>query len=327
MHAIIPVAGIGTRLRPQTWSKPKPLLQVAGKPILAHILDQLVAAGIDHVTLITGYRGDEILSWTVSRYPDLNVDFALQKTADGLASAVNLAAPMTDDAHTLVVLGDTLFTADLSRAVHSNMNMIAVKRVEDPGRFGVVILHGERVTKLVEKPETFISDLAIVGIYGFRSGSALMDATSRLIADGRKTRGEFQLTDAMQLMIEDGDEFGVFEVDDWFDCGKPDTLLETNRTILERTGGSCTGIVTDSTIIPPVHIPEGASVSSSVVGPYVSVGEDCEITGSVISNCVIGQRVILHGIVMNDSIIGDDAEVTGKPAIMSLGSSDKIAFS
>ncbi len=326
MHAIIPVAGKGTRLRPHTWSTPKALLQVAGKPILGHIIDRLVSAGIAHVTLIVGYLGDVIVAWTRKEYPDIRVDFAMQTNMDGLASAVDLAAPVTGDGVTLVVLGDTIFSADLSRAVDSKRNMIAVKRVDDPSRFGVVLLEGDRVVRLVEKPEEFISDLAIVGIYGFSSGTMLMNATSRLIKSGKRTRGEYQLTDAMQLMLDDGQAFGVFEVDEWYDCGKPETFLETNRILLNQGFGERRAEIVDSVIIPPVSMLKGTVISSSIVGPHVSIGCNSKIKNSIISNTVIGKRSSIDLVNIRDSIIGDDVAISGKAEKLNVGNSSTIEF-
>ncbi len=324
MHAIIPVAGKGTRLRPQTWSTPKPLLQVAGKPILGHIIDRLVSAGTVHVTLIVGYLGDEIVAWTKKEYPNIDVDFAKQNNMDGLASAVNLATPMTGDGVTLVVLGDTIFSADLSQAVDPQRNMIAVKRVDDPSRFGVVLLEGDRVVRLVEKPEIFISDLAIIGIYGFSSGTVLMHATSSLIKSGKRTRGEFQLTDAMQLMLDEGHDFGVFEVNEWFDCGKPETFLETNRILLDLGMNENRAEIVDSIVIPPVSLMEGTVISSSIVGPHVSLGCNSRIENSIISNTVIGKSSSIDMVNIRDSIIGDDVAISGKAEKLNVGNSSTI---
>ncbi|MBD3276805.1 MAG: NTP transferase domain-containing protein [Candidatus Aegiribacteria sp.] len=325
MHAIIPVAGRGTRMRPVTWSVPKVLIRIAGKTMLGHIIDELVNAGVDHITLIVGYLGDSIVEWARESYSDIEIDFARQEKMDGLASAINLAAPMTEDGRTLVVLGDTLFRADLSKAVDPNRNMIAVKRVEDPARFGVVVMDGEEVTGLVEKPSVFVSDLAIVGIYGFSSGNQLMDATRRLIKSGKRTRGEFQLTDAMQIMLEDGNPFGCFQVDGWFDCGKPETTLKTNRILLELGTGADDGEKPEnSVLIPPVSIEEGVTIRSSIVGPYVSIASNTSVENSIISNSILGSdnRIISSSI--EESITGNGAEINGRPASLIVGSSCSI---
>ena len=164
MHCIIPAAGRGTRMRPLTWSNPKPLINVAGRPMLAHVIDSLLEADVDHITLIVGYMGDSIVSWARTAYPDIKVDFAFQEKPDGLASAVLLAEQYLDNGPAMIVLGDTLFSADLSVLRGETRNMIVTSPVEDPSRFGVVVMDGTCVVKLVEKPSEFISNLAIVGV-------------------------------------------------------------------------------------------------------------------------------------------------------------------
>lgn len=324
MHAIIPVAGKGTRMRPLTWSVPKVLIELAGNTMLGHIIDGLADSGVDHITLIVGYLGDEIVDWTRKNYPGIEVDFAFQEKMDGLASAINLASPMADDRPTLVVLGDTLFSADLSKAVSEDRNMIAVRRVEDPRRFGVVVMEDDRVKKLVEKPSEFVSDLAIVGIYGFRSGTLLMEATERLVRSGRKTRGEYQLTDAMQMMLDEGHRFGAFQVDGWYDCGKPETILTTNCRLLELGRGVTPGDIEGSLIIPPVSLGEDARIVSSIIGPCVSISGGCRIEGSIVSNSIIGAGTVIREASIRDSIIGEDARVTGTAARLTAGSSCEI---
>jgi len=289
-------------------------------------MDDLIEAGIDRVTLITGYLGKEIVDWTRGSYSDIRVDFAVQETTDGLASAVRLAEPFTDDGPTLVVLGDTLFTADLTTVLAIPKNMIAVHRVEDPSRFGVVLLEGDSVSGLVEKPSEFISDLAIVGVYSFVSGRSLMNAAARLMDEGKKTRGEFQLTDAMQLMLEDNMPFGVFEVDGWYDCGKPETLLESNREILTASGGAVQGTLVDSVVIPPVFIDEGAVVTASVIGPYVSIGRDSTIDRCVISDTTAGDRIKLSGLNLTGTILGSETEVQREPVSLNIGTSSIISI-
>ncbi len=324
MHAIIPVAGKGTRMRPLTWSVPKVLIRLAGNTVLGHIIDELTASGVDHISLIVGYLGNEIVKWTRTNYPDIQVDFAVQERMDGLASAVYLASPMTDDGQTMVVLGDTLFRADLSLALSDESNMIAVKRVKDPRRFGVVVHDEGSVKRLVEKPSEFISDLAIVGIYGFSSGSILMDAISRLIDSGKQTRGEFQLTDAMQLMLEEGRPFGCFEVEEWYDCGKPETVLETNRILLDSGKGSTGGDHESAVIVPPVSIDGDVKIISSIVGPYVSIASGSEIRGSIVSNTIIGCGTTLRNVHIRDSIIGNEADISGTAVSINAGSSCRI---
>lgn len=316
MQAIIPVAGIGKRLRPLTDSIPKPLIPVAGKPILGHIIDELTDAGIDHVILIIGYLGDKIRRWAKQTYPAIRIECVLQEKMDGLASAIYLAKSVLDDGPTLVVLGDTLFSADLNAATANPANMIAVKKVRDPKRFGVVVKNESGlVTGLVEKPEVFVSNLAITGIYSFRSSGILMRTIAELIESGKTTKGEYQLTDAMQLMLEAGHLFDTFEIDGWYDCGTPDTLLETNMTLL-RTFGSCgTETAVNSTIAKPVFIAPTASVSNSDLGPFASIGDNCTVDNCIIRNSILYGAVSLSGVTAEDSIIGDSGLLKGTSAL------------
>jgi glucose-1-phosphate thymidylyltransferase len=324
MHAIIPVAGKGTRMRPLTWSIPKALIPLAGNTVLGHIIDVLTASGVDHITLIVGYLGENVLEWTRANYPGIEVDFAVQDRMNGLASAVQLASPMTDDENTLVVLGDTLFRADLTQAIRNDSNMIAVKRVDDPGRFGVVVEDDGVVKRLVEKPSEFISDLAIVGIYGFSSGLILMDAISRLITSGKMTRGEFQLTDAMQLMLDEGHQFECFEVEKWFDCGKPETLLETNRILLDSGEGSSPAVYKNTVIVPPVSIERDVRITDSVIGPYVSIGSGSDIASSIITDTIICSNACISAAHLQESIIGEEAVISSRPVSINTGSSSRI---
>jgi len=311
MHAIIPVAGKGTRLRPHTYSTPKALLPVAGRPILAHIIDRLIPAGIERLTLIVGHLGDQIVEWTKNRY-DLPVDFAVQESMDGLAAAVLLASPWCDESRTMVVLGDTIFEADLSSLGSGSRNIIGVRRVEDPGRFGVVVMEGERVVRLVEKPAEYVSDIAIVGIYCFNSGSGLMDACSSLVDSGRRTKGEFQLTDAMQNMLACGEEFGTFQVESWFDCGNVETMLETNRILLDaRPQETSQELLRDSIVIQPSFVSSDARLSSSVIGPYASIGPGSIIDRSVVSDSIVGSNSRITSAILEHSLVGNDVVVEG----------------
>jgi glucose-1-phosphate thymidylyltransferase len=319
MHVIIPVAGKGTRLRPHTWSTPKSLLPVAGRPILAHIIDSLLPAGVDRITLITGYLGDQIVDWASNAY-DVTIEFAFQERMNGLASAVALAAPWCDDKPTMVVLGDTVFQADLSCLPDDRRNLLGVKHVDDPKRFGVVVTEGDRVTRFAEKPDEFISDLAIVGLYSFVSGEQLMSACRKLIDSGIMTRGEFQLTDAMQLMLEEGREFGTFEVEGWFDCGKVETILETNRVLLAADPPDLPdGISANSMVIPPSFIAPDAVITSSVVGPFVSVGPCTVVERSVISDSIIGSRSRIESVTLEKTLIGSDSVVRGRTSLLNCG--------
>ena len=319
MHCIIPAAGKGTRMRPLTWSKAKPLLPVAGKPILAHVIDTLAGAGVDHLTLITGYLGDAVISWARNTYPAMKIDFAVQEKPDGLASAVLLAEEFVTDEPTMVVLGDTLFSADLSVLKGEIRNMIVTCPVEDPSRFGVVIMQGENVTRLVEKPSEPISNLAIVGVYYFADGCRLMDSCRELKKENIRTRGEFQLTDAMQLMLQRGEPFGILDINSWYDCGKPETLLETNRALLSAGYSSGNPVLESSTVIPPCCFGEGTRISNSVVGPYFSCGKNSLVENSRISDSIAGDSCRFIKAVVSESVTGERVSVTGISGKLFLG--------
>ncbi|PIE51717.1 nucleotidyl transferase [Candidatus Fermentibacteria bacterium] len=319
MHCIIPAAGKGTRMRPLTWSKPKPLLPVAGRPMLAHVMDTLKDAGVDHITLITGYLGQEIVDWARSGYPDILVDFAVQESADGLASAVLLAEEYTTDSPSMVVLGDTLFSADLSVLKGETRNLIVTAPVDDPSRFGVVLMENGQVKKLVEKPSEPISNLAIVGVYYFASGRKLMEYCRQLKEKNTRTRGEYQLTDAMQLMLQNGEPFGTLNIQGWYDCGKPETLIETNRILLKENGGAGTPVLKNSVVIEPCFFQEGTVLKNSVVGPFVSCGRNVTICDSRISDSIICDDSLVSQVNLEGSVTGDRTSVEGRPGRLFTG--------
>ncbi len=311
MHCIIPAAGKGTRMRPLTWSTPKPLIPVAGRPMLAHVIDSLLEADVDHITLIVGYLGDIIVSWARSAYPDIRIDFALQEEADGLASAVLLADRFLDIGPAMIVLGDTLFSADLSVLKGEKRNMIVTSQVNDPSSFGVVVMDGDRVTELIEKPSEPISNLAIVDVYYFASGRKLMKYCRELKEKNIRTRGEYQLTDAMQLMVQNGEPFGVLDIDGWYDCGKPETLLETNRELLDKNGGFGSPLLKNSVVIEPCFFGEGTVITNSVVGPWFSGGDNILIEDAIIKNTIAGSGSDIRRIVLTESVTGERSKVHG----------------
>jgi glucose-1-phosphate thymidylyltransferase len=223
MKAVIPAAGVGTRLRPHTLTKPKALLPVAGKPILAHIVDDLTAAGVDAFVLIVGYMDAAVRGWFARERPDLDITFVQQEQRLGLGHAVWTARDALGAEPFFCILGDTILKADYATLMGAPRSVIAVREVEDPRRFGVVEMDGERVRRFVEKPEVPPSNLAIVGAYYFHDAPALWAALDRVVAEDMRTRGEYQLTDALQLMVEGGVEFATMPVSDWYDCGKKET--------------------------------------------------------------------------------------------------------
>jgi glucose-1-phosphate thymidylyltransferase len=323
--AVVPAAGVGTRLRPHTHTTPKPLLHVAGKPILGYILDEVVRLGIRKLALVVGYMGDQIVAFARKNYDFCEIVPVAQHEPQGLGQAVYLTRECAEGHPTLIVYGDTVFDTDLSEAVARQADgAIGVRKVDDPARFGVVAVDGRRILRLVEKPEQFVSDLAIVGINFIRDSAALYSALETLIDRDLRTRGEFQLTDAFNMMVERGSRLDTFPVENWFDCGAPDTLLATNRHLLGRQSqpDERPGVIQ----IPPVYISPSASVENSIIGPYVSVGEGAQVKDALVRDSIIGEGAHVTGCFLEKSLVGTNAMVESRPRRLNVGDSSEISL-
>lgn len=329
MKAIIPVAGIGTRLRPHTHTQPKSLIPVAGKPIIAHIVDNLCQAGIKEFIFIIGYLGDKIESYITTNYPENINHFVIQTTGKGIAHAIWLAKDyISDTDEVFIVLGDTLFDADLDKVLRSEYSSLGIKKVNDPRAFGVAQLDDEgNIINLVEKPLIPKSNLALIGAYYIKHGDKLKEALDYVIANNIKTNNEFYLTDALNHLIETGYTLKVFDVDNWFDCGKKEILLETNATLLKRFKPESANVNHENTIIiPPVYLAPGSKIRNSIIGPFVSIGEDAIINYSIVRNSIIGPYAQLEFAILEDSLIGNDASLKGLVQSLNLGDSTEINF-
>ncbi|MEX1275669.1 MAG: sugar phosphate nucleotidyltransferase, partial [Bacteroidota bacterium] len=286
MRAIIPVAGIGSRLRPHTYTVPKVLLNVGGKPIIGHIMDRVIENGFDEATIIIGYLGEKIKEYILTHY-SIKVDFVEQEERLGLGHAIYLSRHTISRDPILIILGDTVFDVDLKGLIANDHSVLGVKEVDDPRRFGVAELENGFISKLVEKPEEPKSKLAMVGIYFIRKPQVLIDCLKEMIKRNVRTKGEFQLTDALQLMIERGEKMKPFTVDGWYDCGKPETLLETNRYLLEHM--PVPDLRQDVVVQPPVFISPKARVKNSVIGPFATVAEEAVVENSIIRNTIVSE--------------------------------------
>jgi glucose-1-phosphate thymidylyltransferase len=325
MKVIIPVAGIGTRLRPHTYSVPKVLLPVAGKPMLAHILDIVRRLKPEEVVFIIGFLGDQIVQYVRKNYK-FKCKFIKQKELKGLGYAINMAAPeLEGDQPVLIILGDTIFDADLLPVIKGKYDALGVKRVADPRRFGVAEEKGGFVARLIEKPEKPTSSLAVVGIYYIKSSGILKASLNKIITKKIMTKGEYQLTDALQLMIDGGVKFRTFNVKGWYDCGKPETLLETNRQLLAK--GKQVRRLKGSRIIAPVFVAKSARVEGCVLGPNVSVGEKAHLKNSSIENSIIGQRALVENSTLTSSLVGNGAKIRGASGSVNVGDSSEIDLS
>ncbi|MCX5786791.1 MAG: sugar phosphate nucleotidyltransferase [Elusimicrobia bacterium] len=321
--AVVPVAGAGTRLRPHTYTYPKVLLTVGNKPIIGHIMDDLSAAGIKNICLVTGYLGGKIKEYIGRNYKGLKISYVEQPEPKGLGHAIWLTRRCVTGP-VLVMLGDTIISADLGKFLNSKDDCIAVKEVADPRRFGVVEVGNGYIKSMVEKPEHPPSNLAIVGIYSFKKSAKLYGSLERLVKSGRTTRGEIQFTDALSLMLKGGHKLKPVVIDGWYDCGKPETLLETNRYILDRKKFPVKA--KNSLIIPPVYIAPTARVSNSIIGPYVSIGEGAVIDSSIVSNSIINENASIKAMNLQDSLVGPSAAITGRKDRLNVGENSEIKF-
>lgn len=328
MKVVIPLAGFGTRLRPHTFTKPKPLINVAGKAVLGHLLDKLAALDVSEYIFIVGYLGDQVESYVRANYT-INARFVEQTEMLGQAHAVWLARETLGDDPVFIIFVDTLFEADLSGLNEPNADaLIFVKEVEDPRRFGVVTLNDEGyITKFVEKPATMDNRLVVVGLYYFQHAKPLLTAIEQLMARKIMTKNEYFLADAMQLMVEAGQRFRTRPVATWLDCGQPDTVLATNRWLLEHGHDNSAQInYPNVVIIPPVRIDPTAQVTNSVIGPHVTISANCKVEHSVLRDSIIEEGAVCRDIQLDQSLVGRNARVEGKARAVNVGDSSAVGF-
>lgn len=327
MKAIIPVAGAGTKLRPHTYTQPKALIPLAGKTILSIIIDQLRDAGISDFVFIVGYLGEKIQDYVKEKYPQLNCHFVQQNERHGTGHAINLTKQLIGDDEVLIVLGDTIAEYDVKDVISTPFSMLGVKKVDDPRNFGVAEIEEDGfVSRVVEKPAIPKSNMALVGVYKIKETGFLFSCIEKIITAGIKSYDEFNLTDALECMIQNGVKFQPFKVQNWFDCGKKETLLESNATLLKKFGGNIEEkhSFENTIIIHPVSIGEGCDIKNSVVGPNVAIGEYSKLNHTIVKDSIIGSYSNLFEIVLNNSLIGSDAEVRGVSRSLNIGDNTAI---
>ena len=325
MKVIIPLAGKGTRLRPHTHTVPKPMLRVAGKPVMDYVLDDVRRLGdIDEVVYITGHLKETVEAHVRSAYHDLPATFIEQKVQDGTAGAVALAAPRID-APVLIIFVDTIFDADLSVIKSSTDDgIIWTKEVEDYQRFGVVVTDAAgHMTKIVEKPSTPISKRANIGLYYVRNWKLLFEGIDWVLTQPAN-KGEFYLTDAFQYMIDHGAKLRVLDVTGWYDAGKLDTLLETNAMMLSRGRARRPDLGPGCTIVEPVYIEDGVTGAGSTIGPNVSISAGTSVVNSTIVNSVIGAKTRIDSSRVANSLIGDRVTLVGVKGELTVGDDSEV---
>ncbi len=332
MKAIIPVAGIGSRMKPHTQTQPKSLIPVAGKAILGHIIDSMIDAKVDELIFIIGYQGDKIQNYVNKNYSDIKCHFVMQTLGKGTAHAIYLAKDNVEPNEAiLIVLGDSIIEANLKEIILKKETCLGVKKVNDPRIFGVAELKEDgKVKKLVEKPTIPKSNLALVGLYFIRKASTLMDSIKTIVENDIRSQNEFHLTDALQNMLEQGEHISVFNVESWFDCGKKSIILQTNANLLRNTNYQKVPdqiYANNNIVVQPVNIADNAKISNSIIGPNVCIGEETEVNDSIIKNTIIAANAKLENIVLEDSLLGNDSTLIGSKHSLNIGDNAEINFS
>ena len=315
MKAVIPVAGKGTRLRPHTHHTPKPVVKVAGRPVLSYLIDELIEVGVEEIVFIVGHLREAMEGWLKENYPTLKTHYVLQEVQDGTAGAVALAEPYIDS-ELFVIFAYAVFEVDygLIRSLGQESDaLLWAKEVEDYQRYGVIVTNDDgSMQKIVEKPSEPVSKLANIGLYYIRNHELLFEGIRHTLASPAGPSGEFYLTDAFQYMVDQGARLLTAPVDGWWDCGKPETLLETNHHLLEvgRGGVDDAASVEDSSLADPVRVEAGAVVRGSSIGPNVTIEAGATVENSTIRDSVIGAGASVKDSTLNDSLIGAHAEIS-----------------
>ena len=332
MKIIVPMAGRGSRLRPHTLTIPKPLVPVAGKPIVQRLVEDITKVcgeTVDEIAFIIGDFGDQVEKDLVAVAESLGAKGSIyyQEEALGTAHAI-LCAKDSLEGNVVVAFADTLFRADFTLDAAAE-GIIWVSQIDDPSAFGVVKLNDENIiTDFVEKPVEFVSDLAIIGIYYFKDGEYLKNELQYLIDNNVTDKGEFQLTDALENMKKKGTKFAPGKVNEWLDCGNYKATVYTNQRVLEFIKDEDiidnTLKSENSVIIEPCFIGENVEIKNSIIGPHVSVGENTVIKNSIVSNSIIQTNTFIRSSNFKNSMVGNHVKIKGKVTEFSIGDYNEI---
>lgn len=325
MKAIIPVAGAGTKLRPHTYTQPKALIPLAGKTILSIIIDQLVEAGISEFVFVVGYLGEKIQHYVEQKYPQLTCHFVQQTSREGTGHAILLTRSIVQDDEVLIVLGDTIVESNIKEVIAAPHSLLGVKKVDDPRNFGVGEMDENHIfTRVVEKPQIPKSNMALVGLYKIRETVQLFDCLQDNVNNKIKSHDEYQLTDALECMIRHGVKMQAYKVSNWFDCGRKETLLETNAILLKKQKPAELPAFENTIIIPPVSIGENCNIKNTIIGPNVAIGDNTTVNYSIVKDSIVGSYSNLHEVVLKSSLIGSDANIRGLSQSLNIGDNTEI---
>lgn len=324
------MAGAGIRLRPLTYTQPKPLIPVAGKPILSFIIDQLIGIGIQEFVFVIGYLGEKIRDYVEHAYPEIQKEFVQQEERLGSAHALYIAREYFRDAEELMIFfGDAIIDMDFERVLREPTSCLGVKKVQDPREYGVVEFGEDGlVSRVIEKPRIPKSNLAMVGFYRIKEVPILIESLEFNVANNIRSEGEFPLTDALMRMIEKKVEFSTVEVDNWFNCGKKEVLLEANAILLDREGYASSNLppFDNSIIIHPVSIGSQCEITNSIIGPHVTIGDNVQISYSIVKDSIIGNFASIKEVILQKSVVGNDASITGMRQSLNIGDNTEIDF-
>ncbi len=332
MKIIIPVAGTGCTLRPHTNTQPKPLVPIAGIPILGHIVNTFKKAGYREFVFIIGYFGSKIEEFIQTNYKNtIDYEFVVQRPREGLAHAIWTARNnFRNEKEIVIALGDTIVEMDFAELLQKEGSWLGVRKVDNPKEFGIAeIGRGYTVKRLVEKPKIPISNEALVGIYKINNVPLLLECIEEMFFNQEKTNGEYHLTDALMKMIQRGTIFNAVEVSRWYDCGKKDALLAANATLLNypEIPKSIPANYAGNIIIQPVRIGENCNIKNSIIGPNVSIGDNAQLDACIIKDSIIGTFSILKNVVLYQSIVGSDVKITGIKQSLNIGDNTEINLS
>ena len=324
MKVIIPTAGSGTRLRPHTFTSPKTLIQVAGRPILDYLLEPLLElSNLSELIFIVGDKGEQIRNYVKTHY-SLPTTYIWQNEQKGLGHAISLAKERDNGEPILILLGDKIFEVNYQQILQNPYTVIGVKTVENPQGVGIVETEGEFITRLIEKPEHPPTNLVIEGAYYLQNSGLLFQCLDEIIERNICTRDEYQLTDGLQLMLEYGERMRV-EFINSLHCGTPDQLLTANQSILDKRAPQIYRFP-NSVIIPPVFTGKGVVIENAIIGPYASIGDGTQIVNAIIKNAIIHPNAKVQDALIHRSVVGPDARVCGIFHQLNIGSAAQIAL-